>query len=240
MLPFHSLANQLSCKRYLELLRSDPKLVVQDLAMYEHSLKFAQISDVIRSPHKITPKDFDPAIVLRAHGIDPDRVSFKFGAVHSHGREIMLYDDGVYIGDVGFWKDAVLENKSWYVSLSSGLENIYIGKGLGTLLYLIAGSYTQAEYQSVLASTPTLFQPLQNEWLKHDHSFEAERLWVSLVKNGYAQEIRIPQSPYPQNPFYVPVPEGQTSEHIYYTLNSQKFRELSEKAYAFFLTHLEQ
>jgi GNAT superfamily N-acetyltransferase len=213
------------CKHYLEKLRTDTPPSSAEL--HRLSLEFAMISDVIRDASNIKPKDFDPNVVLKKHGIDTDKMTFRTYEGQMMGfpqRQLVKISLGYPFdspaGHIHIEK-VTLAGKDYYQTTNVRVREDIRNKGAGTMLYLAAASEAQSRGASLI-STPNKFNPAHYSWLERGHQPEAEKAWVGLVKNGYASELRTQNGP---------------TTMIYYVMTSKYFNELIKPTKNFYEAH---
>lgn len=176
---------------------------------------------IIRDPQNIRATEFDPYSVVLSHGVDTQKLSFQL-APSTGSEPLAIRLVHADYGRIGY---AHLTNiqigAKPYLQLSGiDLRPDFIGKGLGTLLYLSAGA--QAKRMGLpMVSSPNTFNPSVPLWLSRGKSPQAESAWVNLVRTGYAKELRIQEN---------------SNTHIYYIMDPIAVGTLLEKTETFFET----
>lgn len=193
---YQSMANASpKCRYYFELLRPNAQITLSG-SPQRRALYFAKLSDPIRKPEAILRKNFDPKTVLKNHGWDPNKMTIKvnrfvdgpnssrFSIALSHNNDVVSF---IMVKDPSQKFD-----KKDYLVVADILiiKRADHGRGLGSLMYLLAAHISATEFNASLTSNPSSFNPDHPEWLIPGHSMKSELAWVNFVRNGYAKELR--------------------------------------------------
>lgn len=116
---------------------------------------------------------FDPAAVLEKHGLDPKKVNFTANLTYRWTNQnnfyqgfswgVRLYYGGEEAGFIGFGKGTGGFTRAMWVSLVEVKEK-YQGKGLGTILHLVAAKYAYDHFGLILQMSDETYPQEQELW----------------------------------------------------------------------------
>lgn len=220
-----------NCQRYMELLRPPSQQIIPSDVLEKRRLDFASLSDPIRADAQVQRRDFDPEGVLRVHGWNPDDITIEINRNHPDSSavfELTLLEKGDPIAYTIVGKTPYDTDTGNFLRVRGTmiLDKKNHGRGMGSLMYLLAAHVTSTEFGASLTSSPTRFLPNHPTWIIPGHSSLSERLWVNFVLNGYAKERRNH--------------EDFLDTHIYYVIDGEEWKSnpANERVADFYTSHL--